>query len=109
MTGFIDLQVNGWGGVDFSAPGLTLEAVGRVADELRPPGTAAFCPTVVTCPLEVMETNLALLAQACAEAGLADRLAGIHLEGPFISPQDGARGAHPRAHVRPRRWSCSSG
>jgi len=100
VTGFVDLQVNGWGGVDFSAPGLTLEAVGRVADELARRGTSAFCPTVVTGPLEVMEANLALLAQACAEAGLADRLAGIHLEGPFISPQDGARGAHPRAHVK---------
>ena len=101
MDGLVDLQVNGYLGVDFSAPGLTLEQVRRVADELARRGTAAFCPTMVTAPLEVYEANLAVLAGACGDPRLAPRLPGIHLEGPFLSPVDGARGAHSREHVRP--------
>lgn len=98
--GWVDLQVNGFAGIDFSAPGLTVEAVGQVAEELARRGTAAFCPTMVTSPLEVYEQNLPVLAKAAERPGPGAAILGIHLEGPFISPEDGARGAHSRDSVR---------
>ncbi|MDA2938998.1 glucosamine-6-phosphate isomerase, partial [Acidobacteria bacterium AH-259-A15] len=99
MKGFVDLQVNGYQGVDFSAPGLDLEQLRLVVHSLRKEGTIAFCPTIITSPVEVYEQNLPVLARAMDEPDLAPHLLGIHVEGPFISPQDGARGAHPRRHT----------
>lgn len=94
---FIDLQVNGHAGVDFSSPALTLAQVESAAAELARRGTLAFCPTVVTAAPQTYRHVLPLLAQAIREN---PRLLGIHLEGPFISPEDGALGAHPREYVR---------
>jgi N-acetylglucosamine-6-phosphate deacetylase len=99
--GFVDLQVNGFLGVDFSRPELTAEEVRGVARELRLRGTVAFCPTVITSDEAVYASNLPVLADAAEDPELAPMIPGIHLEGPFISPVDGARGAHPAAHVRP--------
>jgi N-acetylglucosamine-6-phosphate deacetylase len=101
VKGFIDLQVNGYAGVDFSKAGLRLDDVRKVASELYKRGTVAFCPTVITAPVNVYEQNLPVLVEAMREPVLGTHLLGIHLEGPFISPEDGARGAHPRAHVLP--------
>ncbi len=100
MKGFVDLQVNGYVGIDFSAPGLTLEGVRRVTQALVRRGTIAYCPTVITAPAEVYEQNLPVLARAMDDPELSPHLLGIHLEGPFISPLDGARGAHSRELVR---------
>jgi len=101
VRGFVDLQVNGFLGVDFSSPELDLEQVRRTVHELAGRGTAAFCPTVVTASDAAYERALPVLARALREPDLAPHLLGIHLEGPFISPEDGARGAHAREHVRP--------
>jgi N-acetylglucosamine-6-phosphate deacetylase len=92
----IDLQVNGWGGVNFSDPSLSLEATFRVADTLARAGVEKFLPTVVTTSEEDYKTVLPILGNACRQDG---RLPGIHLEGPFISPEDGAVGAHPKGCV----------
>ncbi len=100
MKGFVDLQVNGFSGVDFSAPGLSLDEVRRVVEALRRRGTIAFCPTVITSALETYEQNLPVLARAMDEPDLRPHLLGIHLEGPFISPEEGARGAHSARHTR---------
>jgi N-acetylglucosamine-6-phosphate deacetylase len=94
---FIDLQVNGYAGVDFSSLALTPDQVESASAALARRGTLAFCPTVVTASPATYRHVLPLLAQA---ARGNPRLLGIHLEGPFISPEDGALGAHPRAHVR---------
>jgi len=99
--GFVDIQVNGFLGIDFSEPGLTLDQVRRVTFELRDRGTLAYCPTVITSPWTTYEQNLPVLAQAHEEPDLKPHLLGIHLEGPFISPKDGARGAHPKEATRP--------
>jgi len=101
MKGFVDLQINGFWGIDFSAPGLKLAEIRRVVEALLERGTVAFCPTIITSPLEVYEQNLPVLARAMDDPELAPHLLGVHLEGPFISPRDGARGAHSREHVRP--------
>jgi len=105
LSGFVDLQVNGYGGVDFSGPGLNLAAVDQVAQALYRRGTLAFCPTVVTSPIEVYRQTLPVLAEAIRAQARPDGegrclLFGIHLEGPFISTEEGAVGAHPRQYVR---------
>lgn len=100
LRGFIDLQVNGFMGIDFSAPGLTVDEVRKVTQNLVERGTLAYCPTVITSSMEVYRSNLQVIAQAMEAPDLEPHLLGIHLEGPFISPEDGARGAHPRAFTR---------
>jgi len=99
--GFVDLQINGWQGIDFSKPGLTLDAVRAAARALVAEGTIAFCPTVITGSEAMYRNNLAVLAEAMEDRELSRHLLGIHLEGPFISPALGARGTHPTAHIVP--------
>jgi len=96
---FVDVQVNGYLGVDFSSPKLTTEDVHRVSEVLAAEGTA-YCATIITSPPELYRKNLPVLARAIEEDGSHGRLLGIHVEGPFISPVDGARGAHSLAHCR---------
>lgn len=93
---WIDLQVNGYAGVDFNAPGLTVDAVKTVVRRLADDGTAGFCPTFVTGDPTVVEANLrTLVAARRADAECARRILGVHLEGPFISSEPGAVGTHP--------------
>ena len=101
IPGFVDLQVNGFVGVDFSSPELTDESFIHACRTLLERGTAAFLPTIITSPLEVYAHNLPILARGIALPEFTGRLPGIHLEGPFISPQPGAVGAHNPAWVRP--------
>lgn len=92
--GFIDLQVNGFLGTDFSSPDLSLDDICRVTVSLARAGTIAYCATIITSPPEIYERNLPLLSRAMDEPGVRGRLLGIHLEGPYLSPEEGARGAH---------------
>jgi N-acetylglucosamine-6-phosphate deacetylase len=102
---FCDIQINGCDGYSFNSPGLTDAQVHHVAQVCRQHGIAQFCPTLVTGPFTALAHGLATLHRACEEdAALARAIAGIHVEGPYISPDDGPRGAHPRQHVRPPSW-----
>jgi len=98
--GFIDLQVNGYGGVNFTSAELTPAAVLSAVQALAQRGTQAFCPTVITASSLAYRRALPVLAQVMRDPASQGRLLGIHLEGPFISPEEGAVGAHPREHVR---------
>ncbi len=99
-SSFVDLQVNGFLGIDFSRTDLTVGKVLSVADELEKRGTGAFLATVITSSMEIYRHVLPVLAEASEEPTLRGRLLGIHLEGPFISPEPGALGAHPLQAVR---------
>lgn len=102
QNGYVDIQVNGYLGIDFSSPELTKNEVLRVSEALEEEGTVAFCPTIITSPPEVYERNLPLLASAMdANTSGADIL-GIHLEGPFLAPE--SCGAHPEAFLRPPKY-----
>jgi N-acetylglucosamine-6-phosphate deacetylase len=79
---------------------LTLDDCHRLTEALLERGTVAYCATLITADLEVYRRNLPLIARAMEEPGIRGRLLGIHLEGPYLSPVDGARGAHPAAFIR---------
>ncbi len=103
--GLVDLQVNGFGGQEFASKNLTVEKVSFVAEKLAEFGVTRFFPTLTTQPPEVFEHALSVLARAReCDRWLSQAIPGFHLEGPFISPEDGARGAHPRAFCRLPDW-----
>lgn len=102
--GFIDVQINGWGGVNFGDPDLSVDDVRRAAGRLYASGATHFAPTLITDDLDRMEASLIRLSLAASEPDLAPSILGFHLEGPYLSKEDGPRGAHPLAHCRPPDW-----
>ncbi|MGD9645761.1 MAG: N-acetylglucosamine-6-phosphate deacetylase [Pirellulales bacterium] len=103
--GFVDIQVNGFGGQEFSSAELTVEAVARIATDYAAGGVTRFCPTLTTNSFAALEHGMRTIAAACrGSAELARQIAGIHLEGPYLSAEDGPRGAHPAEHCRPPDW-----
>jgi N-acetylglucosamine-6-phosphate deacetylase len=103
--GLVDLQINGYGGVEFNDPQLSIDKVRQVALSQDAFGVTGFLATTTTDSHAVLAHALATIARAIDQVPeIAARIAGIHLEGPFISPDDGPRGAHPRQHVRPPDW-----
>jgi N-acetylglucosamine-6-phosphate deacetylase len=94
IPGFVDLQVNGYKGVDFSSPELTEDTFCFACRELLKNGTAAFLPTVITSAKGLYARNLPLIANVISSGAFRGRILGLHLEGPFISPRPGAAGAH---------------
>jgi N-acetylglucosamine-6-phosphate deacetylase len=114
--GFIDLQMNGFAGVDYNSPNAPIEAIGDSIQKLHSTGVTRFFPTVITGPPEEMLGALRNLAHAkeVLQEGPSPwegfSMEGFHVEGPHISPEDGPRGAHPAQWVRPpdldefRRW-----
>ena len=104
--GWIDLQVNGYAGVDFNAPGLTVEAVKAVTDRLAADGTAGYLPTLVTGdPETLIGTIRTVVAARRRYAACEKGILGFFLEGPFISARPGAVGTHPVEWVRAPDWT----
>lgn len=103
--GFVDLQVNGYRGQEFNAPGLTTDQVLGVCHDMDADGVTSFLPTSTTHSFERQSTAMRALATACEQSPeVARRVPGFHLEGPYISTADGPRGAHPLQHVRKPDW-----
>jgi N-acetylglucosamine-6-phosphate deacetylase len=114
--GWIDLQVNGFEGHDPNAVGATPDETVEMVRALWHHGVTAVCPTVITNTEEHILAALRALDQACqGDPLVAASVLGIHVEGPHIATEDGPRGAHPLAHVRPpdlaeyRRWQEAAG
>ena len=102
MDGWIDLQVNGYAGVDFNAPGLTVEQVKAVTERLAADGTAGYLPTLVTGDPETMIGTIRTVVAARKRFAVCEKgIRGFFLEGPFISDRPGAVGTHPVEWVRP--------
>lgn len=113
--GWIDLQVNGFAGVDYNTPATPIEEIDRSLRALFATGVTRFYPTVITGSPSLMEGALRNLARSRQQLPAGDAIEGFHVEGPFISPEDGPRGAHPRQWVRPpdldeyHRWQDAAG
>lgn len=108
--GWIDLQINGYGGCDFNrafwaGDESPEDAVARIASFAARAGTALLCPTICTNSHEAMLAGFEAVARACEDVpDLAHAIPAIHMEGPYLSGEDGPRGAHPKAHVRNPDW-----
>jgi len=94
LPGLFDLQVNGFGGVDFNAPDLTADRLDAALEHMRRTGVTRCLPTLITSSFDRFAASARVLSRSAHPA-----IAGLHMEGPYVSPEDGYRGAHPRADV----------
>lgn len=102
--GFVDIQVNGFAGVDFSEPTLEPEKAISILPAIWKTGVTAFCPTLVTNSIGRLERNFRVLEQArMLDARFAASVPGYHLEGPYLSPGE-SHGAHDPALMHVPRW-----
>ena len=115
-AGFVDLQVNGYAGHDLNGPTLDVATVRALCQAMLKVGVTTFLPTLITAPEVRIVAALRVIREACAQhPDVAAMVAGIHVEGPHIAPEDGPRGAHPAADVRPPciaefdRWQQAAG
>lgn len=104
--GFFDNQINGFAGVSFSFgdSDLTAEGIEKATRELWKKGVTTYLPTLTTNSPEVLTENFGLLSKAVKAENLRGSIPGFHLEGPYINPEDGYRGAHPRRFVKLPDW-----
>jgi N-acetylglucosamine-6-phosphate deacetylase len=103
--GWFDLQVNGFAGHDVNDPVQLPGAMRPLVGQLWAEGVACFLPTVITAHPEDIAACLRGIAAACRDDPDVDRaVAGIHLEGPYLSPRPQTHGAHPAEHLRTPDW-----
>jgi len=105
--GLFDNQVNGFAGVSFTFGGgeLTAEGVKKATGAIWKTGVTTYLPTLTTNSHDLLIKNFAVLGNIIDDPGLLGSIPGFHLEGPYISPVDGYRGAHPLVHVRKPDWN----
>lgn len=100
--GLVDLQVNGYGGLDVNSASVTADTVAELSHLLASHGVTTWLPTIVTGPEERILEALRCVARArAADPVVANAVPAAHVEGPFISDRPGARGVHDPAAVRP--------
>ena len=99
--GFLDMQVNGYNGSDYSLEDFSVEHVNNIISSLAVSGTSQHVPTFVSGPQDRLIRNLEITAEAIRNSKIVRKaISGIHIEGPFISSEDGPRGAHDKKFVR---------
>src|SRR4051812_35870399 len=96
-AGLLDLQVNGYAGVDFNDAGLTADGLDHALNAMLQAGVTQCLPTLITATEPDLRARLEALDRAAAHSRLARLMVpGYHLEGPFLSPAPGFHGCHPR-------------
>lgn len=113
--GLIDIQVNGYLSISFSleatesltsgAGELSNADVKKVTEALWTEGVTSYFPTLTTNSQDLLLRNIVKLTQAKDTPSLMGSIPGFHIEGPYISPEDGYRGAHPKEHIRKPEWN----
>ncbi len=99
---YFDLQVNGYGGIDFNQDDLSAGDLHRACEALANDGVEGILATIITESLEKMSARLRRIVELRKQDPLIQRMiVGLHVEGPFINELDGYRGAHPADAVRP--------
>jgi N-acetylglucosamine-6-phosphate deacetylase len=95
-----DFQVNGFGGVDFQRDDISTEDLRRAISALHRHGVGAILATLVTAGVDSLARRFAAIERARSiDRDISRMIAGYHLEGPWISPEPGFRGAHPRGPI----------
>lgn len=103
--GFMDIQVNGYGGIDYNEIQSDPLYLGKISRLLYEVGVTSHFPTLITnSPQQISE----LIHQVVKLRGQDElsrlSIEGLHIEGPFISPEDGPRGAHPKEFIQAPNW-----
>jgi len=99
--GFFDLQVNGYKGSDYSLEDFSEEHLRNIITNLAASGTTQHIPTIVSSPPERILKNLEIISKAInTSPDIMEAIPGIHIEGPFISPEEGPRGCHDPSFIR---------
>jgi len=107
--GLIDLQINGINGIDFNTPSLTQEDIVNATHYLLSKGITTFLPTVITNSDENILKIVHTIYETCVcNPMVNDCIWGIHLEGPFISLVEGAKGAHDEKCIKAPDWELFS-
>lgn len=100
-TGFFDLQVNGFAGVDFQQPGLDYAALTCAVDGLLKHQTDRILFTLITDRIDSLCAKLANIERLCeSDPKLRRMIVGYHIEGPYMSPKPGYHGAHDPALMK---------
>ncbi len=102
--GFIDVQINGYAGKSFTEEGLTIEDVRKVTQGLWKEGVTTYLPTIITSAKATIIENLQTLNKSLEDESISNSVPGFFLEGPYISPLDGFRGAHNAKYIRSPDW-----
>jgi N-acetylglucosamine-6-phosphate deacetylase len=103
--GLIDNQVNGYMNVAFAGEGLTVDGIRKATEALWIEGVTTYLPTLTTNTHQLLKNNFSILTEAVKDAEIGLSIPGYHLEGPYISPVDGYRGAHVKEWVRSPNWN----
>jgi N-acetylglucosamine-6-phosphate deacetylase len=110
-AGLIDAQVNGFRGSDVNGDEGTSDAIHHITAELAKVGVTTWTPTIVSASEEAITEALRRIERArLDDVRVANAIPSVHIEGPFISDRDGARGVHDLAQIRPidvaevKRW-----
>jgi N-acetylglucosamine-6-phosphate deacetylase len=104
--GFTDIQVNGYGGIDYNEIQSNPMNLAEISRLLYKEGVTTHFPTIITNdPAQISQLILQIVSLRKSDEFSRMSIEGLHIEGPFISPIDGPRGAHPKEFVRAPDWS----
>jgi N-acetylglucosamine-6-phosphate deacetylase len=103
--GLIDIQINGYMGIDFLDQDLSIEKIREATRALWKEGVTSFLPTLVTADHESLINSFSILSRALDDREIGKSIPGFHLEGPYISPVQGFRGAHLEKYIRKPDWN----
>jgi len=97
---YFDIQVNGYGGIDYNQNDLTLEDLRLSCSKLKADGVEGIFATIITADFQDMISRIKkLVVLRQQEPLIHEIIKGIHIEGPFLNNDDGYRGAHPKQHI----------
>jgi len=102
--GLIDNQINGYRGIDFAEVRLTPGRMKMAVGAINADGVTSFMPTVITDNHENLLRTFRNLAATMKDDEIRDSIIGFHLEGPYISPEEGYFGCHPPEFIRKPSW-----
>ena len=98
--GFFDMQLNGYLGIDYSNPDLSIKDIINLINHIASSGTTFHIPTFVSMPHKQLLSNIKTTMKARKSYQLAESsIPGLHIEGPFISPEMGPRGVHDPKYI----------
>jgi N-acetylglucosamine-6-phosphate deacetylase len=103
--GLIDIQINGYKGNNFTGSDLTIKKIKNVVEDMYKVGVTSFLPTIITTSYERLIKNFSVLKEALNDPFIRRSIPGFHLEGPYINPEDGYRGAHNKEWIQSPNWS----